>query len=130
MGGWFQKPLKITKSMGIQVPCIKCCSTMNTSHVAQPQRICLPTEQMWRRVRPLAGEDPLEKGVTAHSSILAWEVPWTEEPGGSSPWGCKESDMTDHTCSKNITGPLHPQGLLLEIQPTEPMDAKLVDTEG
>ena len=27
-------------------------------------------------------EDPLEKGVATHSSILAWEIPWTEEPGG------------------------------------------------
>ena len=27
-------------------------------------------------------EDPLEKGVTTHSSILAWEIPWTEQPGG------------------------------------------------
>ena len=27
-------------------------------------------------------EDPLEKGVTAHSSVLAWEIPWTKEPGG------------------------------------------------
>ena len=31
-----------------------------------------------------------------HSSILAWEIPWTQEPEGYSPWGCKESDMTEH----------------------------------
>ena len=30
----------------------------------------------------LGWEDPLEKGMTTHSSILAWEFPWTEEPGG------------------------------------------------
>ena len=35
---------------------------------------------MW--VRSLGGEDPLEKEMATHSSILAWEVPWTEEPGG------------------------------------------------
>ena len=29
-----------------------------------------------------AGEDPLEKGMTTHSSILAWRIPWTEKPGG------------------------------------------------
>ena len=34
------------------------------------------------RVRPLGQEDPLEKGMTIHSSILAWRIPWTEEPGG------------------------------------------------
>ena len=31
---------------------------------------------------PLGGEDPLEKGMATHSSILAWRIPWTEEPGG------------------------------------------------
>ena len=33
-------------------------------------------------VRTLGQEDPLEEGVAAHSSILAWRIPWTEEPGG------------------------------------------------
>ena len=32
--------------------------------------------------RSLGGEDLLEEEMTAHSSILAWEIPWTEEPGG------------------------------------------------
>ena len=35
--------------------------------------------------------------MATHSSILAWRIPWTEEPGGYSPWGCKESDMTEET---------------------------------
>ena len=34
------------------------------------------------RVQSLGGEDPLEKEMALHSSILAWEIPWTEEPGG------------------------------------------------
>ena len=34
------------------------------------------------RVRSLGGEDPLEKDMAIHSSILAWEIPWTEESGG------------------------------------------------
>ena len=34
------------------------------------------------RVRSLGQEDPLEEGVATHSSILAWRIPWTEEPGG------------------------------------------------
>ena len=34
------------------------------------------------RVRSLGQEDPLEKEMAAHSSIFAWEIPWTEEPGG------------------------------------------------
>ena len=36
--------------------------------------------EMW--VRFLGQEDPLEEDVAIHSSILAWEIPWTEEPGG------------------------------------------------
>ena len=38
------------------------------------------TQEMW--VRPLGWEDPLEEGMATHSSILAWRIPWTEEPGG------------------------------------------------
>ena len=34
------------------------------------------------RVQPLGQEDPLEKEIATHSSILAWRIPWTEEPGG------------------------------------------------
>ena len=34
------------------------------------------------RVQSLGQEDPLEKGMANHSSILAWRIPWTEEPGG------------------------------------------------
>ena len=34
------------------------------------------------RVRSLGWEDPLEEGMVTHSSILAWRIPWTEEPGG------------------------------------------------
>ena len=34
------------------------------------------------RVQSLGWEDPLEKGMATHSSILAWEIPWTEKPGG------------------------------------------------
>ena len=41
-----------------------------------------PPERQETWVRSLGGEDPLEKGVATHSSILAWRVPWTEEPAG------------------------------------------------
>ena len=40
-------------------------------------------------------EKPLEKEMATHSSILAWEIPWTEEPGGYGPQGHKESDTTE-----------------------------------
>ena len=45
--------------------------------------------------RSLGQEDPLEKGMATHSSILAWRIPWTEELGDYSPWGCKELDTTE-----------------------------------
>ena len=45
---------------------------------------------MWETwVRFLGGEDPLEKGMATHSSILAYRIPWTEEPGGLQSMGCK-----------------------------------------
>ena len=43
-------------------------------------------------VRSLGWEDPLEKDMATHSSILAWRIPWTEEPGGLQSMGCEELD--------------------------------------
>ena len=49
------------------------------------------------RVRSLGREDPLKEGMAIHSSIVAWRIPWTEEPGGYSPQGRKESETTEVT---------------------------------
>ena len=47
------------------------------------------------QVRSLGWEDPLEKEIATHSSILVWEIPWIEEPGGLQSMGItKELDMT------------------------------------
>ena len=46
------------------------------------------------QVRSLGQEDHLEKGMATHSSILAWRIPWTEEPGSL---GVAEFDMTEVT---------------------------------
>ena len=43
----------------------------------------------------LGWKDPLGKEMTTHSSILAWEIPWTEEPGGLQSMGLPEADMTE-----------------------------------
>ena len=43
---------------------------------------------------PGSGRSP-RKETTTHSNILAWRIPWTEEPGEYSPWGSKESDTTE-----------------------------------
>ena len=52
-------------------------------------------ETLETQVQSLGREDPLEKKMATHSSILPWKIPWTEEPLYS-PWGCKESDTTKH----------------------------------
>ena len=49
------------------------------------------------RLRSLGQEDALEKGMAAHSSILAWRIPWTEEPGGLQSMGRTELDTTEAT---------------------------------
>ena len=46
-------------------------------------------------VQPLGRQDPLEKGMATHSSILAWRIPRTEEPGGLQSCDHKESDLTE-----------------------------------
>ena len=60
-----------------------------TSQVAQTVKN-LPV--MWEtQVRSLGLEDPLEKAMATHSSILAWRIPWTEEAGGLQPMGVTKS---------------------------------------
>ena len=53
------------------------------------------------RVQTLGWEDPLEEGMTTHSSILAWRIPWTEEPGGLQSMGHKVSDLTEQLNNNN-----------------------------
>ena len=67
-----------------------------TSLIAQSVKNLPAMQETW--VRFLGWEDPLEKELAIHSSILAWKIPWTEEPGVlvcCSPWGLKESDTTE-----------------------------------
>ena len=49
-------------------------------------------QEIW--VQSLGWEDPLEKEMATHSSILAWRTPWTEEPGRLQSMELQESDMT------------------------------------
>ena len=73
---------------------------------------CRKTSEVVRNLRSLDNQnhrpDPatnLEEGVATHSSILAWRIPWTEEPGRSivGPWGCKESDTTERLSTAHST---------------------------
>ena len=47
------------------------------------------------QVQSLGWEDPLEEEMATHSSILAWEAAWTQEPGGLQSMGLQKSDPTD-----------------------------------
>ena len=51
-----------------------------------------PIQETW--VLSLGREDPLEKEMAIHSNILAWENPWTEEPGALQSMGSQRVDMT------------------------------------
>ena len=65
--------------------------------MVQWQRIHLTvqqTQETW--AGSLGWEDPLEEEMATHSSILAWRIPWTEEPGGLQSMGLQESDTTEH----------------------------------
>ena len=56
------------------------------------------------RVRSLGWEDPLEKEMATHCSILAWRMPWTGSLAGYSPWGHKELDTTERLALAFILG--------------------------
>ena len=51
------------------------------------------------RVQTLKQEVPLEEEMAAYFNIIAWKIPWAEEPGRPQPMGYKESDTTEHACT-------------------------------
>ena len=61
--------------------------------VAQMVKNLPVVQRTW--VQSLVWEDPLERGMATHSTVLAWRIPWTEEPGRLQSWGHKESDTTE-----------------------------------
>ena len=63
------------------------------SLVAQMVKNLPAMRETW--VRFLGWEDPLEKEMATHSSILAWRIPWTRSLAGYSSWGCKELDTEE-----------------------------------
>ena len=70
------------------------------------------------RVRSLDQEDLLEKDITTCSSILAWRIPWTEEPGGLQSLGCKDLDTTEwlSTAQQQFTIYIHQRNRLKKFQ--------------
>ena len=91
-----------------------CCSLYHTalllgryywaSQVAQWWRICLPMQEIQETwVRSLDWEDPLEKEMATHFSILAWKILWIEELSRLQSMGRKESDTTERVCTHTHT---------------------------
>ena len=85
--------------------CFSCVNLYEFDHNSPPLTLYrdLPVGQMVKESACSAGdpgsisglEDPLEKEIATHSSILDWRIPWREEPGGLQSWGHKESDLTE-----------------------------------
>ena len=77
----------------------------------------------------LGWEDPLEKGMATHSSILTWRISWAEEPGGPSSWGRKELDTTEWaTLSLFISKDFKKnwsESEVAQLCPSDPMDCSL-----
>ena len=83
-GPWGRKELDTTSLMtSLVAQMVKCLSTMQDT-----------------RVQSLGGEDLLEKEMETHSSILAWNIPWMEGPGGLRPMG---SQRVGHDCVTSLS---------------------------
>ena len=67
------------------------------------------------QVQSLSQEDPLEKGMTTHSSILPWRIPWTEEPGKLPPMGLQR---VGHNWAINTLNRKSPLEFLIKISLT------------
>ena len=69
--------------------------------VAQSVKNLPAMQKTW--VQFLGWEDPLEKEMATHSSMLAWKIPWTQESGRLQSMGSKESDMTERLSTHTHT---------------------------
>ena len=69
------------------------CNGLTAFLVAQSVRNLPAIQKTW--VRSLGREDPLEKEMATHSSILTWKISWTQEPGGLQSMGSQESGTTE-----------------------------------
>ena len=70
------------------------------------QRVKNPPEMKETQVPSLGREDPLEKAMATHSSVLAWRIPWTKEPAGlqSMEWQRVGHELSDETTTTTATG--------------------------
>ena len=78
--------------LGFPLKCISVkCTPGGTTGEAPPTSAGDTRERVWS----LGQEDPLEEEMAPHPSIIVWRISWTEDPGGYSPWGHKESEATE-----------------------------------
>ena len=101
-------------------------SGTRASLVAQMVKNLPAMQDSW--VQSPGWNDPLEKEMATRSSILAWRIPWTEEPGRlHSPWGCKETDTTEHltlSFSRAQICPVKAGGIVKLLPPREDGSSK------
>ena len=92
---WSRKELDMTEHVHIQVMPHSIClrGTSRVSLIAQMVKNLSAMQETWVQFR--GWEDPPEKEMATHSSIFAWRIPWTEEPGGLQPMGKQELDTTE-----------------------------------
>ena len=85
------------QSLGWKDPLEKGTTTRPSTHSSLVAQLVKSLPAVWEtQVQSLGQEDTLEKEMATHSSILAWRIPWTEEPSRLySPWGHKESNTTE-----------------------------------
>ena len=121
--GWFQLPFALITSI-VGWMCwmtFKSWGPESLLHVrvtlvAQKVKNLPTMQETW--VQSLGQEDLLEKEMATRSIILAWTIPYTEEPGGlqswrATLWGCKESDMTEQLTHRVTQGAKMPHGWIL-----------------
>ena len=100
--------------------------TINThgASLMAPMVTNLPAvQETW--VQSLGWEDPLEKGMAIHSSILVWRISWTEEPGGLQSMGSTRSQINTRNDSKALSFLDNPSTIhkcFLELPSSEPLN--------
>ena len=106
--GFADGHLLLVSSQGLSPSCWKTDHTSSSKKTPilqaslAAQTVKSPPALWETQVRSLGREDALEKGMATPSSILAWRIPWMEEPSGLQSWGCEESDTTE---ANEHTGP-------------------------
>ena len=94
---WSRKELDMTEHVHIQVMPHSIClrGTSRVSLIAQMVKNLSAMQESWVQFR--GWEDPPEKEMATHSSIFAWRIPWTEEPGELQSMGLQRVDTTEAT---------------------------------